>query len=79
MGIYSHLTDEELAAKKLELLSKYEAVSVGGGVSKMSGEGRSMELTAGDSRNIRKLLNMCTDEIDGRAGGLSGAALGVTF
>lgn len=79
MGIYSHLSDEELADKKAELLSKLEAVTIGGGVSKMSGEGRSMELTAGDSRGLRKLLNNCTDEIASRAGGLGGAALGVDF
>lgn len=79
MGIYSHLSDQQLTDKRAELLSKLEAVTGGGGVSKMSGEGRSMELTAGDARGLRKLLNSCTDEIDSRSGGLGGAALGVDF
>lgn len=80
MGIYSHLSDQELADKRAELLAKYEALTGGGGVSKMSGEGRSMELTRGDAGGIKKLLNSCIDEINERGGtGLGGAAIGVDF
>lgn len=79
MGLYSTLTDAELTAKRAELLSQMEQLATGGVVTKMAGEGRSIEMSGGNLNQVRRLYNACIEEIDDRVGGCGGHAIGVSF
>lgn len=65
MGIYSHLTDPELAAKRDQLLAAVESSS--SGVASVSHNGRSVAYQH-SAANARRLLGDVQAEIDRRAG-----------
>lgn len=65
MGIYSHLTDAELSARRDSLLAGIEAAA--GGVASVSNNGRSVSYQ-GNLSEARRLLDAVQAEINLRAG-----------
>lgn len=65
MGLYSHLSDAELAAKRDDLLASIEEAAAG--VSSVSHTGRSVAYQQNLSE-ARRLLDAVQAEIDHRAG-----------
>lgn len=66
MGIYSHLSEAELTAKRNELLNSLERVA--SGVASVSSNGRSVSYHT-QSGEVRRLLNEVNAELTRRAGG----------
>lgn len=77
--MFDDLTDEELAAKIIELRTKIETVAGGGAVTVIAGEGRRKEFSRGNIDDLERLLNMALAEKERRANGgrLCGRALRV--
>ena len=81
MGLYSGLTDQELAAKITRYMTAIEEVDLGGGVGVIAGEGRRMEITAANANSARRTLDELILERDTRANGgrTPGRAIGMRF
>lgn len=79
MGIYSGLTEAQLQAKIEELRGKLETLAGGGGVVRVSGEGRMMEFTRGSSDGLRRMLQDALNELAILRGEDPYSAIGVVF
>lgn len=79
MGIYSGLDEAQLQAKIDDLRGKLETLTAGGGVVRVSGEGRMLEFTRGSSGDLRRLLQSAIDELAILRGGDPHSAIGVVF
>lgn len=65
MGIYSHLTDADLTAKRDQLLAAVE--STASGIASVNHNGRGVSYSS-SAANARRLLGDVQAEIDRRAG-----------
>jgi hypothetical protein len=77
--LYNDLTDEELAAKKKELVGKYETAIGGGVATVIAGEGRRVEYTRANASGLESLIKALDREQQKRAGVQVSGAIRVTF
>lgn len=79
MGIYSGLDEAALEAKIVDLRGKLETLASTGGVVRVAGEGRMMEFSRVNSRELRRLLGEAELALALLRGEDPNSAIGVSF
>ena len=81
MGLYSQMTDQELADKISKYMAAIEEAELGGGVGVVAGEGRRMEFTSANLDAAKRTLDALVLERDrrGNNGRIPGRAIGMRF
>jgi peptidoglycan hydrolase-like protein with peptidoglycan-binding domain len=77
--LYGNLSDDDLAAKIVELTASYEKTMTGGAAIVVAGQGRRIEYTRSNSSGLMALLTAATREQQRRAGIQVDGALSITF